>query len=93
MLVLNYSLKIITANANFYETFKVTPEDTIGYFIYDLGNRQWNISKLRLLFEEILPRNAVFNGYEVEHDFQNINDERMYRCQKKSNRTILNGRI
>ncbi len=72
LLVLNSNLQIITANSSFYETFKVTPEETIGNFIYDLGNRQWNIPKLRLLLEEILPRNAVFNGYEVEHDFQNI---------------------
>ena len=72
LLVLNSSLKIIKANSSFYEMFKVTPEETIGNFIYDLGNRQWNIPKLRLLLEEILPQNSVFYDYEVEHDFQGI---------------------
>src|SRR6185369_7840984 len=72
MVVLNAELKILTANHRFYDTFKVTPEDTIGNFIYDLGNRQWDIPKLRVLFEDILPNNTVFNGYEVEHDFQGI---------------------
>ena len=72
LVVLNSDLKILTANHSFYETFRVTPEETIGNFIYDLGNRQWDIPKLRVLFEEILPHDTVFNGYEVEHDFLNI---------------------
>jgi len=72
LVVLNSDLKIITANQRFYDTFKVTPEETIGNFIYDLGNRQWDIPKLRVLFEAILPHDTVFNGYEVEHDFEGI---------------------
>ena len=71
-MVLNSDLKILTANHSFYDTFNVAPEDTIGNFIYDLGNRQWDIPKLRVLFEEILPHDTVFNGYEVEHDFLDI---------------------
>jgi diguanylate cyclase (GGDEF)-like protein/PAS domain S-box-containing protein len=70
--VLNSDLKVLTANQSFYDTFKATPKETIGNFIYDLGNRQWDIAKLRVLFEDILPHNTVFNGYEVEHDFQGI---------------------
>ncbi len=72
LLVLNSDLKILSANSSFYHTFKVTPKETIGNFIYDLGNRQWDIPKLRLLLEEILPTNAVFNDYEVDHIFQSI---------------------
>jgi diguanylate cyclase (GGDEF)-like protein/PAS domain S-box-containing protein len=72
MVVLNADLKILTANHSFYDTFKVTPEATIGNFIYDVGNRQWNIPKLRVLIEEILPNDTVINGYEVEHDFPHI---------------------
>jgi len=72
LVVLNSDLKILTANHSFYNTFKVTPADTIGNFIYDLGNRQWDIPKLRVLFEAILPHDTVFNSYEVEHDFQGV---------------------
>jgi PAS domain S-box-containing protein len=72
LVVLNSALKILTANHSFYATFKVTPEETIGNFIYDLGNRQWDIPSLRVLFEEILPHDTVINGYEVEHDFLEI---------------------
>jgi len=72
LVVLNSDLKILTANHSFYETFKVTPGETIGNFIYDLGNGQWDIPKLRVLFEDILPNDSVFNEYEVDHDFQDI---------------------
>lgn len=72
LVVLNSNLKILTANHSFYETFKATPEETIGKFIYDLGNRQWDIPELRVLFEDILPHDTVFNGYEVDHDFPGI---------------------
>jgi diguanylate cyclase (GGDEF)-like protein/PAS domain S-box-containing protein len=72
LVVLNSELRILTANHSFYDTFQVTPEETIGNFIYDLGNRQWDIPKLRLLFEKILPHDTVLNSYEVEHDFLDV---------------------
>jgi PAS domain S-box-containing protein len=72
LLILDEDLKIISANRNFYKTFKVTPGDTIGCFIYDLGNKQWDIPTLRELLEEILPNQDAFDGYEVAHYFQNI---------------------
>jgi len=72
LVVMNSDLKILTANQSFYDIFKVTPEDTIGNFIYDIGNRQWDIPRLRVLFEHILPHDSVINGYEVEHDFHDI---------------------
>ena len=72
LLVLDSSLKILSANSSFYSTFMVTAEETIGNFIYDLGSRQWDIPQLRVLLEEILPQEAVLNGYEVDHDFLGI---------------------
>ena len=45
--VLDSGLKVVKANPSFYRTFNVKPDETEGTLIYDLGNRQWNISKLR----------------------------------------------
>jgi PAS domain S-box-containing protein len=69
LLVLDGNLRVLAANRSFYKTFKVKQKDTLGNLIYDLGNRQWDIPGLRLLLESILPGKAVFNDYEVEHDF------------------------
>ncbi len=53
-------------------SFKVKPEETVGQLIYDLGNKQWDIPKLRELLETILPQKTTFDNYEVEHDFATI---------------------
>jgi PAS domain-containing protein len=65
LLVLDADLKVILANRNFYRTFEVTADETIGSFIYDLGNKQWDIPKLRELLETILPETATFENDEV----------------------------
>jgi PAS domain-containing protein len=39
LLVLDSDLKVIIANKRFIDSFKVTREETLGNFIYDLGNR------------------------------------------------------
>ncbi len=72
LLVLDGELKIISANRSFYRIFKVTPGETIGSFIYDLGNKQWDIPKLRVLLEETLPKQEAFDDFEVAHNFQDI---------------------
>ena len=72
LIALNQDLRVVTASRSFYEVFKVKPEETIGQLIYDLGNHQWDIPKLRDLLETILPEKATFDNYEVEHDFSTI---------------------
>ncbi len=72
LIIMDADLKISLANRSFYSTFKVMPDETIGKFIYDLGNRQWDIPKLRKLLEDILPNNASFDDYVIDHDFPGI---------------------
>jgi diguanylate cyclase (GGDEF)-like protein/PAS domain S-box-containing protein len=72
LITLDKNLRIATANDSFYTFFKVKSENTIGYLIYELGNKQWNIPALRELLETILPQKTSFNSYLVEHDFANI---------------------
>jgi len=72
LLVLDQDLRVVKVSRSFYEFFKVNPEETVGQLIYDLGNKQWDIPKLRELLETILPEKASFDNYEVEHDFATI---------------------
>jgi chemotaxis protein methyltransferase CheR len=72
LVVLDADLKVLKANRFFYETFDVKPADTEGKLIYDLGNRQWDIPKLRELLEDILPKNSPFHDFEVDHNFETI---------------------
>jgi PAS domain S-box-containing protein len=72
LLVLDGKRRVISANHPFYQTFQITPGDIEGKVLYDLGNRQWNIPKLRKLLEEILPKSTVFLDFEIDHDFANL---------------------
>jgi chemotaxis protein methyltransferase CheR len=71
-LVMDENLKIISANRTFYAVFQVTPEETEGKRVYDLGNGQWNIPKLKILLEDILPKNTHFDDFKVKHEFPKI---------------------
>ena len=72
VLVLDEGLRVTLANPVFYKTFQVLPEETHGRLIYELGNRQWDIPKLRELFREITSHNTRIDGYEVRHKFQHL---------------------
>jgi PAS domain S-box-containing protein len=72
LLVLDAHLKVLSANRSFFQTFKVAPEDTKGKVIYDIGNHQWDIPRLRELLEQIIPHNTSFDDFEVEHKFEAI---------------------
>lgn len=72
ILVLDEGLRVTLANPVFYRTFQVSPEETKGRLIYELGNGQWDIPRLRELFHEITSRNTRIDGYEVRHKFQHL---------------------
>jgi PAS domain S-box-containing protein len=71
-MVLNESLQVVTTNTSFSQNFRVTREETVGRFIYELGDRQWDIPKLRTLLEDVLPKDHAFHDFEVEHDFPTL---------------------
>ena len=58
-----------SANRAFYQTFHVTPQETEGHLIYELGNGQWDIPDLRTLLEDIVPRSSFFDDFELDHTF------------------------
>jgi two-component system, chemotaxis family, CheB/CheR fusion protein len=72
LLVLEPDLTVEFANESFYEMFDSVEQGTVGSYIYDLGNGQWDIAELRTLLEEILPEQKVFSGYRVAHTFQDM---------------------
>ncbi len=77
LLLLDADLRVSRANRSFYQTFKVTAAETEKCLIYDLGNGQWNIPKLRRLLEEILPHNSTFEDFPVEFDFGRVGRKSM----------------
>ena len=96
LIVLDSRLQVISANKSFYKDFAVSKSETVGNLIYELGNRQWNIPKLRELLENILPEKRVMNDFKVEHDFESIgkrtmllNARQIIREEEEEGRLIL----
>ena len=77
VLVLDSELRVIAASRSFYSAFKVAPNDTQGRLLYALGDAQWDIPKLRVLLEKIIPEKGVMEGYEVEHEFPGLGHRTM----------------
>jgi two-component system, chemotaxis family, CheB/CheR fusion protein len=83
LLILDKNLRIKNANSTFYKTFGVTEEETEGRLLYDLGDKQWNIPRLKELLEEIIPRNWQMNDFEVTHTFPGIGEKMMVLNAKR----------
>ncbi|MES1228463.1 MAG: response regulator, partial [Armatimonadota bacterium] len=69
LLIMDKTLRVLSANRAFYHTFRVSPEETENRLIYELGNGQWDSPALRSLLEDIVPKSSVFDDFELEHTF------------------------
>jgi two-component system, chemotaxis family, CheB/CheR fusion protein len=74
MIVLDKHLRVKTASKAFYKKFDVREGETEGVLLYDLGNKQWNIPRLRELLEDIIPKNSTFHDFEVKHTFPKLGE-------------------
>lgn len=75
MLILDGNMRVKTANESFYKKFDVNREETEGVILYELGNKQWDIPRLREMLEEIVPKNSYFRDFEVTHTFPGIGEK------------------
>ena len=92
-LVLDEKLQVLSANKTFYSIFQVIPEETEGRLVYELGNGQWNIPKLKILLEDILPKNTYFEDFRVEHDFPKIGHKVMVLNAREVHGTAMESPI
>ena len=69
LVILDAHQRVKAVNHAFYETFKIPIEDTRDKSVYELGNGQWNIPRLRELLEKIIPGNTQFQDFVIERKF------------------------
>lgn len=96
MLILDKDMRVQSVNLSFCKMFKVTESESIGIILYKLGNNQWNIPRLRVLLEEVIPKNNPFYDFEVEHTFPVVglktmllNAHRIIKQSKKEELIVL----
>jgi signal transduction histidine kinase len=72
LLVLDADFRVTQTNRAFFQTFRVTPEGTIGKVLFDLGDRQWDIPPLRALLRDRLIAERELYDVDVDHVFPGI---------------------
>src|SRR3954470_14186834 len=72
LLVLDGSLRVVRASGEFCRVFCVSPGETEGRLVYELGERQWDVPRLHTLLEEILAHDTTFRDFEVQHHFERL---------------------
>ncbi len=72
LVVLDPGLRVRSANSLFYRLLGTTEAETEGRFLFELGNGQWDIPRLRFLLGEVISRDGFVEDFEVRHDFPNL---------------------
>jgi two-component system CheB/CheR fusion protein len=72
LVALNAGLQVKKANRSFYETFPVSSSETTDISLFELGNGQWNIPKLRQILEDILGNDVQLINFELDHLFEQL---------------------
>jgi two-component system CheB/CheR fusion protein len=72
LLVLDSRMRVASANRSFHRTFRTSPATIEGRELYALGDGAWDAPELRQLLEKVLPENAAFDDFRVEHEFPGI---------------------
>jgi two-component system CheB/CheR fusion protein len=72
MLVLGSTLRVRVANQAFYRLFRMDRQSTEGRLIYELGQGEWNIPRLKQLLEEVLPKETAITGFEIQQAYESV---------------------
>ena len=72
LLVLDAELRVRAANASFYQLFQLSPEQTEGRPLHELGTSQLDIPSLRQLLDEVNATGQAFSNFAVDHDIAGI---------------------
>ena len=96
LLILDKDLRVLSANRSFYRMFSTSSEDTVGKSIFTLDGNKWEIPRLRELLQEIIPKQNLFEDYEMEYDFRDkgsrkvlLNARRMLHGEKETRLILL----
>ncbi|MEG3987879.1 chemotaxis protein CheB [Microcoleus sp. S28C3] len=77
LVTLDADFRVHKANRSFYETFQVSASETAKSSLFELGNGQWNIPKLRWILEDILVSDVQLENFELDHLFEHIGQKTM----------------
>jgi PAS domain S-box-containing protein len=72
LVVLDGRLRVVSANAAFYRTFRIDPSKIEGRSIWQLGRGRWYPEELREALQRMTVRGSAFDGLELCAEFPGI---------------------
>lgn len=72
LLVLDGTLRVQMANQSFYDMFQLTQSVTEGRLLQELGEGEWDMSDLRALLEDVLPKEQIIENFEISQHFHQL---------------------
>lgn len=96
LVVLDKSLRIVSANWAFYYTFRFLREKSEKGLFYEIYNNYWDIPVLKENLEKVIKNNIPIHNLEISHNFPEIgqrimmfNGRRIYQVHEQSQRFLL----
>ena len=77
LLVLDCELRVERVNRAFCDTFAVTSDETVGKLLDELGNRQWDVSELRRVLQDVLAHGRTVENVAITHTFEQVGERTM----------------
>ncbi|HYR02774.1 MAG TPA: CheR family methyltransferase, partial [Syntrophobacteria bacterium] len=72
LLVLDYDLRVRSANQSYLRIFGKTKEETLERPFFEQEGSLWDVAELRQLLGEVIAAGREFTGFRVEADFPGI---------------------
>lgn len=72
LVVLDFDLKIISANWFFYRSYGFLEEETVGNKFYEIYDNYWDLAELRKKLEDLVKLNISILDLEIVHSFPSI---------------------
>jgi two-component system CheB/CheR fusion protein len=69
LIILDKDLRVKRATDGFYNKFKTSEKETESLFLYELGDKQWDIPRLKEVLENVLPAKKELSDFEVTQIF------------------------
>ncbi len=77
LIILDKSMRIVTANASFYKKFNAEEHETEGKLFYEIQNNQWDDDAIRTLLGKILPKKERLTDFEIRLTFPELGERTM----------------
>jgi len=74
-LVLDHNFFVIKASKNFCYSFGLKKSDVEAQLLFNVGEGEWHIAKLKSLLERIMMRDTTIEEFVVENHFSELGDK------------------